>query len=344
MNNRKLLHLLGLFLLLLMASCTSKVKQTKQQNPAQNPDSLKIDSLSKLIRNDPTQPGFFIERARIYEQINQPDKAIADLLLAVKTDSVTPEPLIHLAELYLSQGKSGKAKEMLEKCIESNPENTDALLKLAEIHFLVQQYNQAVELIAKVSHIDPLLDRPYFLKGLIYKENGDTAKAIENLQISTNRNPENYHAYMELGALYAARNDSVCLDYFRLALKLNQKSIEALYNMGMFYQNNNQPLKAIESYQRIIDEIDPEFENAFYNIGWVNLELLNNYKKAIEYFDKTIELKNNYYQAWHNRGYANEMLGHYQQARSDYRQCLNILPNYPLSIEALNRLDKKQAK
>ena len=61
---------------------------------------------------------------------------------------------------------------------------------------------------------------------------------------------------------------------------------------------------------------------------------------AIESFSKCIELKSNYFQAYHNRGFAYEQKKNYVLARQDYQKALQILPNYQLSVDALNRLDK----
>ncbi len=343
---RPILNAIALVLLSsLLFSCESKQKSNnKADDEIVTIDSSSISFLSDEIRKTPTNADLFAKRAQSYFAQNNFDDAIRDMDLAIKLDSMNASSYITIAEYYLAIGKSEKSKEMLDRCVLLFPENTDGLLKLAEIHFLVQQYKEAMELIGKSQRVDPLLSQPFFLKGLIYKETGDTLKAIENFQITVNKDPENYHAYMLLGSMNAGMQDSIALDYFRIALRLKPESIEALYNIGMFYQQAGLYTQAINSYKKIIEDIDTSYEFAYYNIGFIYLEYLKDYKNALKYFTETIELKNNYYQAFHNRGYAFEMLGDFNNAQLDYQSALNILPNYQLSVEGLNRLDKKMNK
>ena len=109
----------------------------------------------------------------------------------------------------------------------------------------------------------------------------------------------------------------------------------------MYWQDNNKPDKAIEEYQLLLLNADPTYYVAYFNIGYIYLNMIKDYQKAIENFNTTIEMKNNYYQAFYNRGYAFEMLGDYESARQNYSDALNILPNYSLAVAGLNRLDKK---
>jgi tetratricopeptide (TPR) repeat protein len=64
------------------------------------------------------------------------------------------------------------------------------------------------------------------------------------------------------------------------------------------------------------------------------------YDVAIRYFSKAIEADPGYYEAYYNRGYSFELLGDVMNARNDYKTSLRIRPDYQLSIEALNRLDR----
>jgi tetratricopeptide (TPR) repeat protein len=334
-----------LFTMVLFMACGQKPKSAEPTvEETESVDSTSIGFLSDEIRDNPGNANLFAARAEIYFQSGNTEEALRDMGLAIKLDSLNPQYYISIAEYYLSTGKSEKSKEFLDICVEHFPENVDGILKLAEIHFLVQQYKEAMEFIVKAQQLDPLLAQPFFLKGLIYKEAGDTLKAIENFQITVNKDPDQYHAYMLLGAIFSDREDSLALDYFRIALKLQPGSIEAWYGIGMFYQQSTLFTHAINAYQTIIDSIDADYEFAHYNIGYIYLHGIKDYKMALLHFTNTIEIKNNYYQAWYNRGYTFEKMEDYNSARSDYKAALNILPNYELSIEGLNRIDRLTGK
>jgi len=194
-------------------------------------------------------------------------------------------------------------------------------------------------LLSECLKANPQLAHAYYLKGVIYMELGDTAQSVFNLQESVNKAPD-YSSYVLLGQLYSAKKDALALDFYRLALKLQPNSIEAYYGIGMFYQKTEDYPAAIQAYQELIEKADPEYVEAYYNIGYIYLEYSADNEKAIEYFSKAIEKRSNYFQAYHNRGVAYELLKQYELARKDYQTALGILPNYQLSVEGLNRLDK----
>jgi len=85
------------------------------------------------------------------------------------------------------------------------PENTDGLLKLGELYFFVKQYENAFAKINQALKINENLAKAYYLKGNIYKEIGDTAKAISSLETAIEQDNKNYGAFLDLGLIYAAK-------------------------------------------------------------------------------------------------------------------------------------------
>ncbi len=304
-------------------------------------DSLTIDFYSQKIREDALNPSWYALRGDKQFESGKITEAIEDYQLALQLDSSQAIFYLKIAEFNLNLGKSEKTKQALEECLKLYPEHTDAMLKMAELNLYARQYKPSMEYLVKAIRLDDQLAKAYYLKAIIYEETGDTALAITNLQIASNKEPKMYPAYMKLGSIYAKKQDSLALDYFRIAIMLNEKSIEAYYNIAMFYQENELYQKAIDKYNLLLQHADPEFYEAYFNKGYIYLEFLHNYPKAIEEFTKAIELKNNYYQAYHNRGLANELAGNFIDARKDYLLALNILPNYSLSLDGINRIHQK---
>lgn len=96
---------------------------------------------------------------------------------------------------------------ILERFIAHSPENIDVLNALALEYFLLPKprYNLAIDTYNKVLKLDIQNADAYFYKGLIFKETGDTAKAISSFQTCTEVDPDYYDAYMQLGMLYSAK-------------------------------------------------------------------------------------------------------------------------------------------
>ena len=100
----------------------------------------------------------------------------------MKIDSTKAKYYVTLADVYFATNKTRLSKETLEATVKKFPNNTEALLKLAELFFLVRQYEIAITNINKALKIDENMANAYYLKGSVFKEMGDTAKAISSLQ------------------------------------------------------------------------------------------------------------------------------------------------------------------
>jgi tetratricopeptide (TPR) repeat protein len=241
--------------------------------------------------------------------------------------------------VYFAQGKARNCTQAIEKALALDPKNVDADLKYAELKMYFKEYTKTFDYIDKALAIDKLNAKAYFMKGVAYKLTGDTVKAVSCFRTTIDQDPDYYHAYMELGLLYSLKNNSLAVDYFENALKLNPKSTEARYGLGMFYQGNGELKEAITEYDSII-HIDPKYKMAHFNIGYIQLVYLKDYKKAIEYFTDAISCDPKYAEAYYNRGYSYELMGNYQNAKDDYHKALEVRTNYQKPIDGLNRIDK----
>ena len=326
----------------LISSCGSKQRNTNQSpEKTQAIDSIyNFDELAFLIRKDPHDAKLFVERAKLYVKQNNFEEAINDIEIATKIDSLNSSYYIHLADLYLKSGKSGKSKETLERCLKFNPQTVEAMHRLANLYFYVREYTKSMEWLNKTQEADHNYAQIYFTKGMIYKETGDTSMAIRNFQIAVEKEPDYYDSYILLGLLYADKKDSLAIAYYQNAIRIIPTSIEAHYNLAMFYQLNAYENRAIHEYSIILNEIDSLQPNIYFNLGYIYMQYSNEYKKAITNYTNAIRLNETYVPAYYNRGYCYEQLRIYNLARKDYKKSLEIAENYELAIEGLNRLDR----
>ena len=191
--------------------------------------------------------------------------------------------------------------------------------------------------------MDPVNPRAYFIRAIALLEKGDTVRAADDLKKAVDQDQEFFDAYLELGELYSIKKDRIAADYLRNALNLRPESKEALYLLGMFYQENNQFDKALETYS-ILGKIDTTFRNVPYNTGYIYLVYLKDFQQAARFFSQAIKKDPGYAEAYYNRGYAYELSGQFDKAYSDYKMTLKLKTNYQKAIDGLNRLDKIKQK
>ena len=341
---KKVILFLSLCFFGVFISCTSESAKTDVEELNKKADSLssKLNSPelktvnAELLKNT-NDASLYDKRSRIYQSLKQFNEAINDSKRAIKIDSTKSEFHMTLVDAYFSQNSTRMAKELLEIMEKKFPDNTPTLLKLSEMFFLVRQYQKAIDYANKALKIDENLAKAYYLKGSIYRESGDTAKAISSLETATEQDNKFEDAFYDLGVIYAARKNPIAFEYYDNTLKINPYNANARYARAKLLQDLNKIDEAIKEYENIISK-DASCYNCYYNLGAIYLEIKKDNKKALEKFTKAIELNPSYTEAYFARGFTYAKLKDKENAKADYSTCLKIQPNYDAAIQGLNNL------
>ena len=301
-------------------------------------DNLNVDPIAALIaqiKKDSTNPNLHYRLAEMYVQKRQLNEALLQMSWALQYDSLNPNYYIRTAEIYMLGNHAGKSKQALEQCLQKNPNHLPAKIKLAELFFYVKKYEQAMDLLDDVLKMDEHNASVYYLKGLIFKEKGDTNRAVSSFITSTEQNQDDYFSYEELGVLYAKKHNKLAVDYFQNALRINPKSVETLYNLGKYYQDVSNFEKAKETYSSLL-KIAPNNGFAQYNLGAIAV-LQKNIDQAIECFSRAILSNPNYAEAYFARGLCYLAKGERPKAVVDFKKTLDINPSYTPAQDALKQ-------
>ena len=341
MRNRIQFGLPFLLALILLNGCKPNKQEEKKEAPVPVLSGVdaEIEQLSREIVANPKKADAYFQRAKIYVDQKKFKLAAPDINQAVALDSTRPDYYFLQADVMFANLLVPQARETFLKCLSLDPKNVQANLKLAELDLYIKNYKESIQYANEALKIDKYQAKAYFIKGFVYKESGDTAKALSTFQTCVEQDPSNYDAYMQLGILYGFRNNKLAVQYYSSALKLNPSSIEALYDRGLFYQDHREFNKAMEDYTSIL-KINPNYKDAHYNLGYIHLVYLKVYEQAIKHFTDAIRCDQYFTQAYYNRGLCYEYLGDIAAAAADYRQALSIVPSYDLAIKGLKRVRK----
>jgi tetratricopeptide (TPR) repeat protein len=327
-------------LLLLLHSCTQNGQGESGNKDLLQEELTEIERLNKAIDDDPSNAGLINKRAQYYLRNGNVNEALSDINSALQVDSKNAEHYITLSDIYLSMGKLNNCIEALEKAEELDPENTSGLLKQAEVYLILREYQKTFEYVKRALVIDDFNPIAYFIRGYALLETGDTVKAVREFIRATEQDQQYYEAYMQLGLLYAAKNDPLSIGYYRNAINARPDNPEPYYFLGMFFQDNEDIENAIRIYDQLLT-VDPDYSDAYYNLGYINLVYTGDYEMAVKHFTDVIIREPAHTDAYYNRGYAHELSGDYNRARNDYKKALEITPNYPLAVEGMNRIEGK---
>jgi len=314
-------------------------------------DTKRTDSLSKIINSpellalnkkildNPDDANLYNERAKIYLQFKQLEDAINDTKRAIRIDTTNAAFYLTEADIFFAANETRNAKDVLELVVKKFPENTDGLLKLGELYYFVKQYENAFAKINQALKVNENLAKGYYLKGNIYKEVGDTGKAISSLETAIEQDNKNPGIFLDLGLIYAAKKNPLAFEYYDNAISLDPLNSEALYAKAKLFQDINQIKEAIVLYERILKN-NPTHVFTLYNLGAIEFGVNKNPKKAIEYFTNAINSNPKYTQAYFARGVCYQELKDNDNARADYSMCLQLTPNYVPAIDGLNSIGK----
>jgi tetratricopeptide (TPR) repeat protein len=327
--------LLGLSVL---SACRSGGDGTGQQTESDT-TRIRLEVLNQQVEDDAENPDLYNRRAKYLLSDHQFDKALKDINRAISLDNKKTGYYITLSDIYLLMGQTENSRDALTKAVGINPREKEALLKLAKLYLIVKDYANCFATVKQLLEVDNGYSAAYYTRAIGLLEQGDTLHAVNDLMQAVDKNQQYYDAYLQLGELHAIKKSQLAELYLKNALNIRPQSKEAIYMLGLFYQENGQFDKAIATYQNL-GKVDTAFREVPYNMGYIYLVYLKDFPRAIPYFTQSLKLDPDYYQAYYNRGYAYELMGDYKNAYIDYQKSLKIKVNYDKAVDGLNRLDK----
>jgi len=334
----------NLSFLLLATACffTSchQANKTEESRQSPSPEFTQIpviQSLSEKIAENPEDAELRYSRCIAFMQLGNYQHALADITEAIRIDSTVGKFYAALGEIYFARQEYTRAINALEKGHAIAADDIELTLQLAEYQFYVGERAKSIQLLDEALKKNMFNAKAYFLKGMIFKEIGDTAKAISSLQTAVEQEPKYYDAYMQLGLLLSKKKDKLALDYFNNALKIDSTSYEARYGIAMYYQEIKDYPNALELYRQLILDF-PQEKDAFYNTGYIYFQI-DSLNKADRSFERAIAVDPTYADAYYMRGLCAEARRDFSNARYFYQQTLNLKPEHKLAQDGLHRLE-----
>jgi tetratricopeptide (TPR) repeat protein len=181
-----------------------------------------------------------------------------------------------------------------------------------------KQLDQAIAEFREATILAPDVGRYAIDASAAYTDNKQIAEGIEVLTRYLSRNPSDREAYTQLGKLYLVNDQaeaatqafnraipiSTLNNYasalkktnrmqdaesvFKLALALNPKDSEVLFNLGNLYSATDKSVMARDFYQKAL-VIRPDFAEAHYNLGLVYAKL-GDRPQAVTHLEQFLKL------------------------------------------------------
>jgi tetratricopeptide (TPR) repeat protein len=223
------------------------------------------------------------------------------------------------------QHKYGEAIKKYEKAIELDPLfSEEAYTGWGNVLQKQRKYGEAIEKYEKAIEIKSQYANAYQGLGDALAGLGKYDKAIENYEHAITLDPKYYDAYKALTKLYIRQGQS------ERALEVYQQAIKVDPEYASMYLDLEEILRREEQAEQVYDiasQVDtPQDASYYFNLGR-NFFNLKKYDKAIENYQKAIQLNPYDADIYASLGYAfNRWEGKYAEARENFRKAMNLEP------------------
>lgn len=295
-----------------------------------------VAALTKDIENNPKDASLYFKRGILLDQMEKDSLALDDYKKAVSLDSGKAEYYSAIGDLLFEHKDLDGSVKWLEKALQLNPKDIRAHLKVAKMFLYMKEYSGAFNEINTVLKQDVYNGEAYFLKGMVYKDLKDTAKAISSFQTAVQVAPEHYNAVVQLGLMYSAQKNPLALQYFDNAWRQDTTNVFPFFAKGVYYQNAGNYETAKSFYKEAIMR-DREYLDAYFNTGYILIQQ-DSFEKAWRQYDMLTKISPGNAEAYYNRGFCSELMKKKEEAIADYKQALVFNDKYRLPKEGLQRL------
>lgn len=155
-----------------------------------------------------------------------------------------------LAEVKSIQGNSGEAQRLAQDALKLNPDYRPAMITLARDHYRARRLDLALYALKGIldgyGEENPPRDKnnaeAHLLRGLIYKEQGSRALAIQDLQKALELRPDLVEARVQLSSYFLeSGNAADAQQMLEPALKYDADNVIAHLNLGDAYRLLGRP-------------------------------------------------------------------------------------------------------
>lgn len=318
----------------------------------------------KALEIDPYNATAFYKIAQIYLKGNDKEKAVFNVQRSIKLDDTNKYFYLLLADIYTKQSNFIDAavtyENMIEKCKKAN----EYLFELAAIYIYQENYEKALITYNRIEAVFGLKEQVIAQKQKIYLKqsnlemaiaegqklidafpgesryvimlveilmsNNQSERAIPYLEDLVNNYPDNARALLMLADFYRKNGDTEkSNEYLNTAFGMTDLDIQPKIQVlaGFIQKLPDEDIEefAINLGEKIIytHPVDPR---SFEIYGDLNMRLEND-EKALEAYQKALELGASNFSTWQNVLQMEIKMEKYTEAIKDGEQALELFPN-----------------
>lgn len=278
-----------------------------------------IAYLDKKIEANPNLPSLYVRRGELRLKEEEYQAAIADFKEALKLDSTNKWAWYKMAK---AQRKTGNVVQLISSGLKAKNlglKDQGLYTLLGEGYFLLKKYDRALLYLNNSLKMNPYEPSAYYYKGLVYREKGDTARAISSFQTTIEQEPNFFDAYNTLAETLMKQGKwRTAQEYLETGLSRVPAEGIMNYNLGVVLQQTGHGDSSKQYYRKALAE-EPQLADAAFNLATLFFQK-RTYDSAAVYYDKAWKANPGMYKAAFQYALSLDYLGKDERARSIYEQ------------------------
>ena len=294
--------------------------------------------ITDSINRFPNDPELYLTRAVLLSQNNRHELANHDYKKAMELSPNENTAWAYISNLLLLN-RMKEALSILKESIKKYPEASQFNRRLGELYVQMGDHNAAMEQYNYLLQKDPEDFEAWYEKGILLKEQNDTAGAIEALEKSFELQPINYSG-LALAEIYASQKNPRALEICNYLIERDTTVLQfdAIFTKGMYYAETKQYAKAIEQFDECIKrdwkKTDPYIEK-----GIIFFEQ-KRYDEALKIFEMSATVSNTDADSYFWMGRCYEATGNKEEARLNYERAIALEKDFTQAKDGLRRVNK----
>ena len=257
---------------------------------------------------------------------NNDNQPLSKFELMLKTNSVYFFDSNEFEEIilyYVDSGKFSLAKKALQLGLSQHP--SSVMLKLIHVEMLILDENldKAEKILDQLQQIEPSNEDIYIQKATIFSKKGKHRLAVDNLKTALLYADEDAEILSMIGMEYLFLEDFDTARFnFAKSLDVQYENYSSLYNVIYCFDMMKKHEEAILYLKDYIDK-DPYSEIAWHQLGR-QYYIVYDYQKALQAFEYSILIDEEFIGAHLEKAKTLEELGHYKEAINFYHKTMEL--------------------
>ena len=234
------------------------------QQPSRENINLAIRELVEIVRLDPTDRVAFLMLGRLYQALNENDKAEEIYKKYLGVEPGSEDGVLALARLHMDSGNNKSAIELLENFLKGEPDADQVLAALGEAYAASNEYAKAANAYKRALTWNPdeIEWKAAYAEALYFNEQFDEAAKVYLELLKAD--PRNAQALLRMSQVYRRQ---MKYDQARSTLqqltKLDPTNVELLFNLYLIDRDEGLLEDALQRLEEILKRT--ESPNGLYN-------------------------------------------------------------------------------